>query len=494
MTGRVRLTYPAAEVTDENILNVLQAVAPYHVHNAAEIDYLWRYYKGEQPIRNRTKVIRPEINNRIVANHAQEIVDFFSGYFLGEPIAYVRRGSADDAYEVSALNDYMTSLSKATLDKELATWMYVGGVGYRMCLPDADVIEMDTLDPRETFVVYSTDFGRKPLLGAMTKVMPDGKIVIAGYTRTHYFEVDTNISAPVDYLSALVNVPPLGTASLRRYEPHNMGAIPIIEYNSNMALMGAFEPVLDALDAINTVTSNRVDGIEQFIQSIMVLYNADIDEEAVTKMRSWGLVKLKSTDSMKADLKILSEQLDQTQTQTLVDDMLARVKEIVGMPNNAKGLGGGASGNVGSVIMWQGWETCEARVRDTELLFKRSERQFLRLVLSFLRMKQIVDLSETSIEIKFVRRQYDAAITKVQSLQGMLSAGIEPEIAIAACGLFNDPVDVAERSKPYMEKWRARQEVNVGGDGGNEPPAGYSGSAGEAAGSGGDRGDQEGRT
>ena len=28
--------------------------------NAAEIDYLWRYYKGEQPILHKIKKVRPD--------------------------------------------------------------------------------------------------------------------------------------------------------------------------------------------------------------------------------------------------------------------------------------------------------------------------------------------------------------------------------------------------------------------------------------------------
>ena len=46
----------------------------------------------------------------------------------------------------------------------------------------------------------------------------------------------------------------------------------IFEYEANTARMGAFEPVLTMLDAINTVQSNRIDGVEQGpVQSLMVL-------------------------------------------------------------------------------------------------------------------------------------------------------------------------------------------------------------------------------
>ena len=65
---------------------------PIHQQNSWDIDYLYNYYLGDQPILNRQKDIRPEINNKIVENHAMEIVDFKKGYVFGEPIQYVRRG------------------------------------------------------------------------------------------------------------------------------------------------------------------------------------------------------------------------------------------------------------------------------------------------------------------------------------------------------------------------------------------------------------------
>jgi hypothetical protein len=35
----------------------------------------------------------------------------------------------------------------------------------------------------------------------------------------------------------------------------------------------------------------------------------------------------------------------------------------------------------------------------------------------------------------------------------MLTSGIEPEAAIATIGLWNDPMDIAARSKPFLKKW-----------------------------------------
>ena len=91
MFGREVLFSSETEITSGNVVEVLQAVLPTHKRNSADIDYLYRYYRGEQPILNRVKDIRPEICNKIVENHAYEIVDFKKGYVFGEPIQYAPR-------------------------------------------------------------------------------------------------------------------------------------------------------------------------------------------------------------------------------------------------------------------------------------------------------------------------------------------------------------------------------------------------------------------
>ena len=65
-------------------------------------------------------------------------------------------------------------------------------------------------------------------------------------------------------------------ANLTKIVNRSFKEIPIIEYPINSARLGAFEIVLSVLDAINTVQSNRLDGIEQFVQSLIVLINSEI--------------------------------------------------------------------------------------------------------------------------------------------------------------------------------------------------------------------------
>ena len=91
MYGRRVIYTDVDEINAGNVLSVLQNALLIHNQNRHEIKTLYDYYRGKQAIENRTKDIRPEINNKIVENRANEIVTFKTGYLVGEPIVYINR-------------------------------------------------------------------------------------------------------------------------------------------------------------------------------------------------------------------------------------------------------------------------------------------------------------------------------------------------------------------------------------------------------------------
>ena len=283
--GRRVIYTEVTEINAGNIIDVLQKALFVHLANQADIDYLYRYYRGDQPILYRKKEVRPEINNMVVENRANEIVSFKTGYLVGEPVQYVSRGGEEDvASEVLTLNDYMLSEDKPFKDKELVDWMHICGTSYRMVLPDAlaDVeedeapFEIFTLDPRFAFVVYSVGLGHKPMMGVRYVKKEDGTLVFSCWTENRYFEV-------------------WNTWSVVHAEDQIFG-IPIVEYPANNARLGAFEIVIPLLDAINMTESNRIDGVEQFVQALMLFHNVDISSDDFGKLKELGAIKYKDIE------------------------------------------------------------------------------------------------------------------------------------------------------------------------------------------------------
>jgi SPP1 family phage portal protein len=449
MFGR-EVIYSSEEViTKENVVKVLKDAYSTHQKNSADIDYLYNYYKGNQPILQREKLIRPEINNKIVENHAYEIVDFKKGYVFGEPVQYVRRGEEEKVSDkIALLNEYMFMVDKALQDKDLAEWFNICGTSYRMVLPnknytydsDESPFEIDTLDPRYTFVVYNNGFGKRPLMGVKYIETEDRKVKFSVYTDNKYYEiVDDKVETE---------------------DSHVLGAVPIIEYPANMARIGSFEVVLGLLDALNNTVSNRMDGIEQYIQSFMKFINCDIDETDFMALKELGAIKIKGEPGNPADVDLVSQELDQSQTQVTKDDIYQMILIICGMPDrNGANRTTGDTGQ--AVILRDGWSAAESRARDTELVFKSSEKKFLKIVLRVVRDLSHLDLSLSDIDIKFTRNRTDHLLVKTQGMQNQLEAGIHPQIAIATSGLYSDPEQVYIDSMKYLKKWEFKEVDNA---------------------------------
>lgn len=447
--GRRVIYTEATEIHQDNVIEVLQKALLTHLANQADIDYLYKYYCGDQPVLYRKKEVRPEINNMVVENRANEIVSFKTGYLVGEPVQYVSRGGEESvASEVLTLNDYMLSEDKPFKDNELVDWMHICGTSYRMVLPDAlaDVeedeapFEIFTLDPRFTFVVYSVGLGNRPMMGVRYVKKEDGTLVFSCWTENQYFEV-------------------LNTWNVVHVEDQIFG-IPIVEYPANKARLGSFEIVIPLLDAINMTESNRIDGVEQFIQALILFHNVDIDEEKFQALKELGGIKFKDIDAaMKAEISYLNAELNQAQTQTLMDSMYETVLTICGMPNRN---GGSSTSDTGSaVIMRDGWSDAEARAKGTEPVFKRSEKEFLKLVLRICRDMGHLNLKLSSLEIRFTRRNYENIAQKVTVLIQMLACDkLAPELAFTTCGAFSDPQVAYKMSLPYIEKALQSQKQN----------------------------------
>ena len=446
MYGRRVITTDVTEITADNVVDVLKKAMEDHDLNRADIDYLWKYFKGDQPILRREKTVRPEICNKIVENRANEIVSFKVGYLCGEPIQYVGRSNdATVGEHICALNEYMFVVDKAALDREIVEWQMIAGTANRMVLDneafdkdsDEAPFEMYTLDPRDSFVVYSTDVKRKRMMGVKYNTDEHGFKTYSVYTDKLYFTIEDD--------------------QIKKVAAHALGYVPIVEYPANNARLGSFEIVLPLLDAINNIESNRMDGIEQFIQAFMKFINCDIDEEKFQALKDMGAIKIKSADGQPADVDIVTSELDQSQTQVTKDDLYKAVLSICGLPSMSDGNTSDSSNN-GAVILKNGWQGAETRAKDSELMFKRSEKEILKLVLKLCDGLADLKVKLKDIDMKFTRRNYDNIQSKSQVLVTMLQQPkIHPQLAFTHCGLFSDPESAYSMSNKYyeeqMEKW-----------------------------------------
>lgn len=236
--------------------------------------------------------------------------------------------------------------------------------------------------------------------------------------------------------------------SLHPTEKNHSLLMELIRDNSNE---GDIEIVIDLLDAINDTESDRVDGIKQFVQALMVFKNCAIDEDTFTKLRQAGALSIKSTRDMDSSVDMLVQELSQGDTQTVVDDMWDCVQSILGMPNQLGNSTGGGD-TQGAVELRNGWDFSKQRAKLKDPYVKSAEKKFVKLILNRIAStNKDCDISARDIAVKINHSPTDNLLVKTQALQNLLSSGVDPQSAISTVGLFSDPEKVYLASKNALD-------------------------------------------
>lgn len=423
------------KITEDNIVKVIGDCIGVFYYNKPVIKYLWEYYKGEQPVLYRTKLSNEDITNKIVENHAYEIVQFKVGQTYGEPVKYISRKDDVKINEaVDELNDFTTDANKQEKDIKAGEWQSATGISFKAVqFANGDIpFRIVAPTPLNTFVIYnrSTD---EPLLAVQELKDENGEWYKLCYTES--CECIIKNSAVVE----------------KTWKPHGFGGIPIVEFPNNHERVSDIELVIDILDAVNNVQSNRMDGIEQFIQAWYKFVNCEVDEEQFKKMKMNHALVVKSINKdNKSDVDVMSQELDQTQTQVVKDDLMDSAQSILAIPARESQNSGGDT--QGAVSLRAGWDFSKTRAKQKDPIVKTSEKRLARVILNVIRIKDHdLRLSQRDFDVQISHSPLDNLYTKTQALEQMLQSGINPRIAISTCGLWGDSEKTYIQSKDYLD-------------------------------------------
>lgn len=429
-------TYKSA-ITDDNVVDELNKAISIHRQNAMEIDYLDRYYRGDQPILYRKKKNRPEVNNRVVVNLAQFIVDVNASSVVSEPIQFVLKGDDESkSEELQTLAGYFEDEDKQYDDIELCRWRSICGTAYRF-VGNADMeklyaespFSLSVIDPRNALVCYYAP--KRPAFSCTIETDEDGHEFYLVFTNSKYYKIQGG------------NIVEDGA--------NGNGEIPLIEYPNNARRLSDIEITILLTDEINKLTSDRSNGIEQYVQSWIKFINCDIDIEKFRQVRDEGFFSVVTNEGAtnQSDVDIMSQELDQSQSQIAVDDLFNKLLIIQGIANRE----GNTGGDTGSAVeLRNGHNAQEQKATFNEPIFKRSEKATLRLVLNRMRIERQFTLTPRDIDIKITRSKNTNMLTKAEVLKMLLDCGIDKAIAIKTVDLFSDPERVTNDSRERIDK------------------------------------------
>lgn len=435
------------------------------IHNANRLDceYLIDYFLGNQDILNRMPSGTSNINNKTVVNYAFPITREIVGYTFGSPTEFIPK-DMEYQEDVSKLSD-IYNYEDNTVDICSGIYASICGVGYMITLPSSSISKDMTpdipivhsfLDPRNTFVVQSTEVGNPTILSCnyvVNKVT--GKKDYTCYTDKLKFEF-SNMNP--DTLKVSINP---------------VGRNPITMVPNSLFLTGDWEQAIAVMNAQNQVSSDSLNDIEGTIKSLLVILGAEFEDEdtdltKIKKNRVLTLVK-GNGETGGLDAKFIAPKLESTSVQNIREYLEKARNIITGIPDRSANSSGGDTGM--AVLNRDGWTDIEIVARLKEMFYKNAKKEQLSVGIEILKKLGLIrnDLSTLNIELSVGRHTTDNLQTKTQAFSTLVATGELATIdALEMSCLTNKSREVVERGEKFREERQkeaderfANQQENV---------------------------------
>lgn len=424
-----------------------------HRREANRLRKSMKYYEGEH------KILTESRKTKLVCNHAKDIADTASAYFIGNPISY--NGDGDITPLTDALE--MAGADEADGDNGLDLSVYGRSYEYVYPMEDATDLTIKNLSPENTFMVYDDTIEQKELFAVYYYAKKDDSdqkntIYVATVLTEHYKWV-LNIKN-IDSPQALLEEP----------KPHYFDEIPIIEYMNNKLAIGDFELQIPLIDAYNALMSDRITDKEQFIDAILAIYGAMLgdpdakDEEGKTaKERVKDDKLLELPKDSKAEY--LTRTFDESGVEILkkaIEQDIHKFSHIPCMTDESFG------GNVSGVAMEFKLLGMENITKIKTRYYKRGLRKRLRLFAAWLAKSRSVQVDVSGITPTFTRAM-PKNLLEISQIVANLWGKISKKTLLSQVP-FVENVDDEVAAVDAEAQEAAEQQMKLFGLGSNLPP------------------------
>ena len=464
--GRRTLYTDVEEVTDKNVKQILRDVINLHEVNRQQMTFLLEYEGGNQPLK-RVKTVRPDIDIHDIDNVANEITNFKRSYHWGNPITLVQRGNVDSGSEIepkaiALLNECFSAENVRKKTAELSRYVEITGVGYT-------ALELNTrwkegkspftysvIDPRYAFVVRSSRYAdHRVMVGVTYRVDSFGNRYFTAITENRVYIVKNLVQT--------INGEPLKeeiwTWGDRSGEPNPFGMINIIEWVRDVDRMGCFERQIPEMDALNIIESDFANDVDQNTQAIWHANDVEPpkDENGNDIVASSGQwIYTETTMNGKTPfVKPLTIGYDYGGMLNNVISKRQLILQKCNVPQRNDNSGGSTGVAMSDAT---GWTQAEVEATKIQGLQEDSKMQEVEVALEIIKLSPYVPQDSPLRELRYVdvkpnvkRQKTYEMTTKINAYATGVAHGIAPEHMIYAINFFDDPQQVVDDSKEYLD-------------------------------------------
>ena len=457
-------TMPADKWDEQNpdktaILQLLQK----HVSGRKHLEKLLNYYKGKHKIENDSGR-----DNKLVCNHAKDIADTATSYFIGNPVTY----NCND--DITPLTQELDAAGADEVDGDNGLDLSIYGRAYEYVYTKKDEtrLEIKNLTPQNTFMVYDDSIEQSELFA------------VYYYAR----EDDTGTSGQARYIATVLTNNyrwvfdicqiPSESSTIEGPEQHFKGEIPVIEYLNNKLAIGDYELQIPLIDAYNALMSDRITDKEQFIDAILVLYGtllADDEEDAVegqgennsrAAMKQLAKRKLLEMPAENSKAEYLTRTYDEAGVEILkkaIEQDIHKFSNIPCMTDESFG------GNVSGVAMEFKLLGMENITKIKTRYYRKGLRKRLRIFCNFLSTSSKASIDPSTITAEFTRAMPKNLLEisqYVSNLKGMVSK----KTLLSQIPFVDDVEAELEAVEQEAVEEMKRQQETFGMTANNAPP------------------------
>lgn len=266
--------------SDVWITRLEKFISTHRNEQVPRLQELKRYYLSDNNIKHRpAKTDEFAADNRIASDFARYITIFEQGYMLGQPIQY--KNENEDIQK--QIDDFSKRNNEDYHNVLIKTDLSIYGRAYELETTVLDesgsaYVKLVKLNPEQTFVVYDDTTDSNSLFGVYYYTLDYGDGV-----RKDFINVYTS---DMVYMYVNSNQDKKGM-HLVDFDDYAFDGVPVNEFANNEDRTGAFEPVLDSIDAYDLSQSELANYQQDTMDAILVIagnpYTGtaqnDLDEE-----------------------------------------------------------------------------------------------------------------------------------------------------------------------------------------------------------------------
>lgn len=449
-------TMPASGWDEANpdklaILHLIQK----HASGVEQLREKKKYYEGKH------KILSEDRENKLVCNHAKDISDTASAYFIGNPVVYKSKE------DITLLMDALEAAGADEADGDNGLDLSIYGRAYEYIYTKADETDLSVrnLAPENTFVVYDDTIEQNELFAVYYYAREDSTdrvpITYVATVLTKNFKYVLNIQA-IESPQALIEPP----------EPHYKGEVPVIEYLNNKLGIGDFELQIPLIDAYNALMSDRITDKEQFIDAILVLYGtllSDDDEEDSSLAKAQKQLKKKKLLEMpgeNAKAEYLTRTFDEAGVEILkkaIEQDIHKFSHIPCMTDESFG------GNVSGVALEFKLLGMENITKIKTRYYKKGLRKRVRIFCNHLQTSEAITIQPNLVTMVFTRAM-PKNLLEISQYVANLWGKVSAKTLLAQIPFVDNVEEELQAVEEENQKALERQQEMFGLTANNSPP------------------------